>query len=232
MSGIEWVMLDIDQTLCDFVAMRTRALHHARSRIRQVVGDGPALPTVHQLQAERDGIARRSPADRSMEQIRHAAFARVLARSGLDGADLRAAADQVTSAYLERRHGQPVLFPDVRSTLERVAQHHRLGAVSNGNSYPERLGLGDLLGVVVLAQEVGARKPERAIFDAAAAAVDAAPDELVMVGDSLEEDVHGARAAGWHAVWLDRVGEDAELAPASVPTIDSLAELPDVLDRL
>jgi FMN phosphatase YigB (HAD superfamily) len=57
-----------------------------------------------------------------------------------------------------------------------------------------------------------------------------APEEAVMVGDSLGHDVGGARAVGMHAVWLRRsgaltpngVGKTAE----GVRVISSLDELP------
>jgi FMN phosphatase YigB (HAD superfamily) len=47
-----------------------------------------------------------------------------------------------------------------------------------------------------------------------------------MIGDSLERDIEGARAAGLHAVWLSR-RTPAGTAPR-VP-IDTLHELPEAL---
>jgi len=61
--------------------------------------------------------------------------------------------------------------------------------------------------------------------------VGAAPDETVMVGDSLLHDVEGALRAGWRAVLLHR-GASPSPARASelgVPVIRSLRELPSVL---
>ena len=52
-----------------------------------------------------------------------------------------------------------------------------------------------------------------------------APADCLHVGDSLTEDVEGARSAGVFPVLLDRKGK----AQAGCPTIRSLAELPDLL---
>ncbi|MDQ6834770.1 MAG: HAD-IA family hydrolase [Actinomycetota bacterium] len=83
-------------------------------------------------------------------------------------------------------------------------------------------GLGAWLDGVVTSAQVGAAKPAGRIFAAALelAAVDA--EQAVHVGDSVSEDVAGARAAGLTAVWLDRTGGPE---PAGVPTLASLGEL-------
>jgi len=54
----------------------------------------------------------------------------------------------------------------------------------------------------------------------------------VHVGDSLDTDVAGARAAGLAVVWLDRRGPSSMTAPRNVPRITSLSALPDLLDLL
>ena len=69
---------------------------------------------------------------------------------------------------------------------------------------------------VVTSAEVGASKPERRIFDAALAAAGCAAAEVVHVGDSLDTDVAGARAAGIRALHLDRAGG------GDISTLDAL----------
>ena len=49
-------------------------------------------------------------------------------------------------------------------------------------------------------------KPDPAIFDLALHLLHCTADESVMVGDSWEMDVMGARAAGLRAVWFNRTG--------------------------
>ena len=52
--------------------------------------------------------------------------------------------------------------------------------------------------------ELGAGKPDAAVFDHALGLLGAEREDAVMVGDSLECDVAGARAAGLGAVWVNR----------------------------
>ena len=83
----------------------------------------------------------------------------------------------------------------------------------------------------VEAQVVG--KPSRAYFEGALAELDASPFEAVMVGDDVEADVAGAKAAGLRAI-LVRTGKfreetlvEAEPQPDAV--VDSIADVPGFL---
>lgn len=115
------------------------------------------------------------------------------------------------------------LFPEVASTLDRLARAgHRLGAISNWdarlNGVLEGLGLVGVLDPIVISWEVGAEKPDRRIFDAARerAGVNGAATPL-HVGDSLEDDVRGAQAAGFEARLIDRkAGETLETVMADL----------------
>ena len=86
----------------------------------------------------------------------------------------------------------------------------KLVCVSNWDvSLPEvleRVGLLSLLDGVITSAAAGARKPEPAIFEAALRAAGSEAGEALHVGDTPEEDIDGARAAGIRALLLDRDG--------------------------
>jgi putative hydrolase of the HAD superfamily len=86
----------------------------------------------------------------------------------------------------------------------------------------ERIGLMPLLDGVVTSAEVRARKPAGAVFERALALAGVPADAAVHVGDSVEEDVQGALAAGIAPVLLSRDGREA---PVGVRRIASLTEL-------
>jgi putative hydrolase of the HAD superfamily len=89
----------------------------------------------------------------------------------------------------------------------------------------ERVELAPLVRATFTSAEVGARKPAPVIFAEALAAVRVDPARALHVGDSLEEDVAGARSAGIEPVLIRRGGEPG---PADVRTVASLAELAQV----
>jgi len=70
----------------------------------------------------------------------------------------------------------------------------------------ERCGLAGLLDGAVSSAGAGARKPDPAIFAPALELAGCGPDEALHVGDTPEEDVAGARAAGIRALLLARAG--------------------------
>ena len=102
-------------------------------------------------------------------------------------------------------------YPDAAPALAELRERGlRLVCVSNWDcSLPDvlrRCGLADALDVVVTSASAGARKPDPAIFASALALAGCEADELVHVGDTPEEDVVGAGAAGARALLLDRDG--------------------------
>ena len=92
----------------------------------------------------------------------------------------------------------------------------RLVAVSNWDcSLPrvlESCGLEGLLDGTITSAEAGARKPDPAIFAPALELAGCAPDEALHVGDTAEEDVAGARAAGIRPLLIDRDGTEGDIS--------------------
>jgi putative hydrolase of the HAD superfamily len=121
-------------------------------------------------------------------------------------------------------------YPEVPATLR--ALHERgspLIAVSNWDCslcwWLEDAGLLGLLDGVVSSGASGVAKPDPAIFLRALWYAGAEPGDVLHVGDSLDKDVAGARAAHIRPVLLCRDGDP----PAGVDSISTLAELPSLL---
>jgi putative hydrolase of the HAD superfamily len=113
------------------------------------------------------------------------------------------------------------------AALDRArARGQRIIVVSNWDcslgAVMQRVGLEPWLDGVVTSAEVGAEKPSPVIFERALALAGCAAEQALHVGDSLAEDVQGARAAGVAALLLAR---DGRPAPAGVTAIASLDEL-------
>jgi 2-haloacid dehalogenase len=79
---------------------------------------------------------------------------------------------------------------------------------------------------VVTSEDVGAYKPDRAMFARGLAALALAAHEVLHVGDSLTSDVAGAHAAGIRAVWVNRHGRPA---PAGAPIAYEISQLTELL---
>jgi len=121
----------------------------------------------------------------------------------------------------------------VRSLFERG---YRLAVLSNAAYDPDPIkqvedaGLRPYMDFVLTSAAFGRRKPHPGIFEHALKIWPAKAANTVMVGDTLEADILGARRAGLKSIWLTRrVGPDeleagqAEAAPDAV--IADLSEL-------
>jgi putative hydrolase of the HAD superfamily len=81
------------------------------------------------------------------------------------------------------------------------------------------LGLLPLVDGVITSAEVGAAKPDPAIFEAGLAAAGCTAAEAVHVGDSVVHDVEGAQAAGIRALLLAREGGGDLRALGELPSL-------------
>jgi HAD superfamily hydrolase (TIGR01509 family) len=88
------------------------------------------------------------------------------------------------------------------------------------------LGLGGLLDTVITSAEAGARKPDPQIFRMALERLRRPPELVLLVGDSLDVDVAGGRAAGIRSLLLDRGGSAGDTGDVEcISTLDNLPTL-------
>ena len=139
------------------------------------------------------------------------------------------------------------LFPDALDTLRWLRERgFKLGAVTDrafgGPRFMAELteyGLDGFFGVVTISSDVGYLKPHPKIFQHALEALDVAPEETMMVGDSLRCDVARAKGLGMVAVWkrpplneptevgADKAEATGEVAPDyAIENLWELTELP------
>ena len=122
-----------------------------------------------------------------------------------------------------------------KSALEKLHGKYKLGIVSNF-AIPEcvdklltKHGLEAFFDVVVVSGAVNKRKPSPEIFERALEKLGVNAEDTVFVGDTVDADVIGAKAAGMKAVFIERrVQEDAEQACPN-QTIKSLSELSEAI---
>jgi len=118
-----------------------------------------------------------------------------------------------------------------KSALEKLHGKYKLGIVSNFampecvDKLLEKHGLNTFFDVVVVSGAVNKRKPSPEIFQKALKKLDVSAENTVFVGDTVDADVIGPKAAGMKSIFIERrVQEGAEQACPN-QTIKSLSEL-------
>ncbi len=120
------------------------------------------------------------------------------------------------------------LFPETKDILKFLKSRDlTLGIVSNFDSRVydllTELEVLDYFDLIVISSQVGFAKPSPEIFQIALERGRLFPKEAIHVGDSLEEDLQGANAAGINPVLLDRKGRYCGLT--NFRRISNLSEL-------
>jgi putative hydrolase of the HAD superfamily len=97
--------------------------------------------------------------------------------------------------------------PPIEPVLAHLRRSHRLGLVTNGASWTQRAklkaaGLEGHLDHLFVSGEVGAHKPEPAIFERALEWTGCPPSQVLFVGDDPLRDISGAARAGMRTVWV------------------------------
>ncbi|MDO5669280.1 MAG: HAD family hydrolase [Corynebacterium sp.] len=115
-------------------------------------------------------------------------------------------------------------FPDALPSLRQaLGRGLKVGIFTNGaeemqRAKLERTGLW-LKGMIMCATvELGAPKPQPESYRAALRTIGTTAKRTLMIGDSLPNDVDGARRAGLHAIHVDRTGKSA----ASISSLDEI----------
>ena len=115
----------------------------------------------------------------------------------------------VLDGYGQALNGWAIVFPDAQATLQKLRQQgYHLGLLSNTwwaaawhNAEIATHGLAPLLDAVVYTSDLPHSKPHPYVFQYVAERLNVRPDECVMVGDRMIDDISGALNVGMRAVW-------------------------------
>jgi HAD superfamily phosphatase (TIGR01668 family) len=130
-------------------------------------------------------------------------------------------------------------FPYAVDTLNQLKKKYKLGLICNvtPSTNSERVqnilseaGIPDVFEVVVVSSEVGFSKPYPQIFEIVLNRLNVAPEEAVMIGNTISTDIFGGNRVGMNTV-LIQDDEEYKRSEWETPdyTIHSLRELLDIV---
>lgn len=232
------LLVDVDDTIVDWIGPATDAVVATVARHRSLVGVDPTRLANRFLEIVEE--THRAFLDGAMtaDDVRAERIRRLADEHGgsLGPEEAASLARDYRAAYLRARRpvdGAPELLRAARARgVRTVAVTNNL--VAEQEDKLAATGMRELLDGLVVSEAVGAAKPDPRIFDVAldAAGCDAA--DAVMVGDSWANDVVGACNRGIAAAWLNRrgapmpAGDDLD----GLVVLHSLRPTEAVLDRL
>lgn len=226
---IEFVFLDLDQTILDFhkgeaLSLSQALRDHGLEPTEAVLHRYRDINRWHWEQLEKGLLTR--------DQVLLGRFQVLFQELGItrDPSDCAAAYEYNLSCHAD-------YLPGAREALEALHGRYRLYLASNGTAFVQhrRLKAADLYRFfddLFISQELGYNKPAKEFFEAAFARIPGfSRDRAIMVGDTLSSDILGGQNAGLKTVWLT----PTKTTPTPItPTyqLKSLSQLPALLETL
>ncbi len=98
------------------------------------------------------------------------------------------------------------LYDDAISCLEKLHCKYKIGIIANQNfGSKERLakfGILKYIDLIIASAEEGVAKPDKKIFEIALSRADCVPEQAVMIGDRIDNDIIPAKAIGMKTIWI------------------------------
>ncbi|MDR1344919.1 MAG: YjjG family noncanonical pyrimidine nucleotidase [Tannerellaceae bacterium] len=161
-----------------------------------------------------------------VERFRH-----VLIPAGLTDAE---SAIRLNRVFLEYTTTKTILIPGAVDLLEYLRPSYKMFILSNGFREVQfkklnNAGLSFYFDRVILSEDACIQKPHKGIFDFALKNTNSRRSEALMIGDSWEADIAGARNAGIAQLWFNP--EHLPPAEGFTPTYTaaSLSEIKNIL---
>ena len=134
------------------------------------------------------------------------------------------------------RHDLEVLYPDTKELLQRLSQKYKIGIIANQDFGTEQrltdFNVHQYINLVIASAEEGVAKPDLRIFQIALARADCKPEEAVMAGDRIDNDIIPANKIGMTTMSIKQgVGSYADPKTGEEQSdyiVNSLAEITEV----
>lgn len=201
LTSYTWLILDADGTLLDFQRAEALALEKTPLQMGiQVPGNFCA--TYHGVN---DALWREFEAGLlQTHDVRNMRFKRVFERLGIAGDS-----NAFSEAFLKNLIWESTFIDGAEPLLASLENCVGLVLLTNGfadvqHARIARLGLEDVFEHVIISEEIGVAKPDRAVFDIAFDHM-GCPDKssVIIVGDSLSSDIRGGVDYGIDTCWFN-----------------------------
>lgn len=211
-STVRWIWFDLDDTLIDFHANSREAnrIIYEEEHLDRFYPTPEAWITAYETH-NRSLWDRYGRGEITQEFLREDRFAALLIDRWEDSREeLRKFAWHLDTVYLEWLASRKNLIPDAKETLHALRKRgYYVGVLSNGfkgvqQSKLINTGLGELVDLTVLSDDIGVNKPDIRLYrHAMERAGVPSPECHAMIGDNLATDIAGAVNAGWKSIHFD-----------------------------
>jgi len=157
-----------------------------------------------------------------------------LMKFGINDTDL---ALRLSASYIKNRSQRHLLFNDTKSCLDELSRFYNLALLTNGAADIQRekldcTGISSYFTDIIISGEVGYGKPDIRIFQLMVSRLNTLPEQTWMIGNSMNSDISGAKAAGMKTAWVNREGKARDDKPIPDLEVRDLKQLTDFMRDL
>lgn len=167
----------------------------------------------------------------SQQELREQRFVRTLTGLGLKPEEVP---QGISEDYTTLCPTKTAVFPYTHEVLGYLQPKYGLHIITNGFKEIQAIKMtaSNLHGYfkeVVTSECCGYKKPDKRMFEHALERINVKPEDCLMIGDNLECDIDGARAAGIDQVYFNPEKSTRKLRPKPTFEIHCLSELQAIL---
>lgn len=127
---------------------------------------------------------------------------------------------------------QVMFFAGIEALLLSLKKDYVLGTITNGNADVHYMGVGHLFDFSIKAEDVGAAKPDPAIFQLAMDYAKCKGRHMLHVGDDPIGDIQGGQAMGMKTVWVNYAQKAWQQSYQPDATVHQIADLDATIRQL
>jgi putative hydrolase of the HAD superfamily len=144
------------------------------------------------------------------ETLRSERFSKTFIQLGIQPSHIPS---QFEDDYVRLTPTRTNLFEGSEKVLTYLQKKYTLHIISNGFKEStlikmDKSGLNPYFANVIISEDVGVNKPNKAIFEYALRLASAQKEESIMIGDSLEADIRGAQDYGMKAIYFNPMNKE------------------------
>lgn len=228
LKPIKAFTFDLDDTLYDNNKHMPIAEAAFLTELNQLYPETQSVDKTQWRTARNDSLARNPLLKSDMGELRRQTLKQVLQTCGYAGEALLGAVNTSFECFYFHRSNL-VVEEKIHILLAALAKRLPLAAITNGNVNLKQIGLEGYFSHIFKADLDLPMKPDTIMFNACKKALNLNAEQILHVGDNLQNDVFGAIRAGYQSAWYahDRSMELQKEAISLLPHVqfDHLNEL-------
>ncbi|MHA2174880.1 MAG: HAD family hydrolase [Candidatus Hodarchaeales archaeon] len=206
---IKTIIFDLDNTLYDYDLCHNHGLKLAYEKWREI-GYNESLEEFKELYSTSRIWVKKFLSDTAASHSRALYFQKLV--ETVEGIPNTKIIIKLYDSYYEGFYRNLQAFPKIDEVLQKLKQaNYQLAIVSNMLAETQYrklalLNLGDMFDFIITSQSVEHEKPHPHIYSHTLTLTGSSPEETVMIGDSIVDDIEPALWMGMKAIWFNPKG--------------------------